>query len=128
MASHPSPGRCSRWRSTSLVLAFAFLGALVAVIATARPARADGAKKGGEVAGLLAAESTPMEAPKPRAKTTANAKPSHGHPGAHAKHHGAKHAKHGHAKHGNAVKPAKARPPKTPAKARPPKRGPKLRA
>ena len=104
--------------------------AIVALTATARTARADGAKQGGDVAGVLATESKPMEAPRPKPKSTANAKPP-----AHARGQHAGHAKPHH--HGRAAQPgkgaghikaAKAKPRSGPAKTTTPKKGPKLRA
>ena len=104
-----------------LAASVAFLIVLLTLTATARSAKADGAKQGGDLAGVLATESKPMEAPRPKPKTVAKAKPS-AHP-AHAKPHHTPKAKHG--KHAGAVKAAKAKPAKGPKAA---KRGPKLRA
>ena len=108
-------------RVARLVAPFTFAAAFAAAaLFSSSAARADGAKRGGETAALLAAESKPMEAPKPVAqRPTANAKHHARH--AKAKHHAAK----GH--HGGHVKPAKAKPAKPATKAGA-KHGSKVRA
>lgn len=120
MASPTLPAsRRREWLAASV----AFLIVILTLTGTARSAKADGAKQGGDLAGVLATESKPMEAPRPRPKAVAKAKPSaHS---AHAKPHQAPKAKHG--KHAGAMKAAKAKPAKGSPKA-PAKRGPKLRA
>ncbi len=111
--------RRREWLAASL----AFLMVMLSVTATAGTAKADGAKQGGDLAGVLATESKPMETPRPKPKAVAKAKPPA--TSAHAKSHHAPKAKHG--KHAGAMKAAKAKPAKGTPKA-PAKRGPKLRA
>lgn len=108
--------RRREWLAASL----AFLMVMLSVTATAGTAKADGAKQGGDLAGVLATESKPMETPRPKPKAVAKATSS-----AHAKSHHAPKAKHG--KHAGAMKAAKTKPAKGTPKA-PAKRGPKLRA